>query len=244
MRIELVTFLGMFLVFHAVGSAQELPHIGNDGIVKYRLVIREGPPEATAFSYNLANKKCVLGVGTIFQAEEAIRIINGEIWYRVSIRKDQLVQSNCSGGDISGWIAGKLKAYWTVSFDSTEIKNKEQIVRTGSGKSAIGEEREVPVWLNYSLLLVGSLLAVCFLAIERTQKLKPREWFSKMLVIEFLVLGAANFVFVALLMDTFIKDSSTAARMVSVVAGRTIGFLLIGFILSIVLHKFIVSSKS
>ncbi|MBU8922948.1 MAG: hypothetical protein KOO63_14115 [Bacteroidales bacterium] len=281
------------------------------------LVVREYPPDVTAFSYKLAEKVCSVGVGTIFEAIKEVRIINGEVWYRVHI--DNMDISNPSpdwdGNDIEGWIAGRIKKTWVVSFlpedikrysrrltavrmpelspdpedgrtivveaateaeeESSEPDSSEYFPPAGEEPGDIefagpltGEEEDTavvdtaePVFgtgeyvdsdqggfsilLRYLLLLLGSCTAVVVLAIEKNQSLNIKKWFSPIIPFEFVILGLANIIFVALLLNTFVErsGSSIVFECISVFAGPNFGFVFLGFIISVLLLKFMAFAR-
>lgn len=283
------------------------------------IVIRKDPPKVSAFSYKLADKICSVGVGTIFEAMKEERIVNGEVWYRVRIdrRAVRNPSAEWDGGDIDGWMAGRIRNTWVVSFEREDIKHYMgfttaiRLPKTSSGPEedrATGEETvetvvEEPVpeevavserpsgseddtagtvgtepptedepdtavidaagpihgtgehvdpdqggfsfLLRYLLLLLGSCAAVVVLAIERSQSLNIKKWFSPIIPFEFLVLGLANIIFVALLLNTFIKksESSVVFECITVFAGPNFGFIFLGFIVSVLLSKFMAFAK-
>ncbi|HSG27521.1 MAG TPA: hypothetical protein VLA34_03500, partial [Candidatus Krumholzibacterium sp.] len=110
------------------------------------IAVRESPPEVSAFSYKLADRICSVGVGTVFEALKELKIVNGEVWYRIHI--DRANVKNPIGWDrrdIDGWIAGRFRNRWAVSFLHEDIKqyaNSLPDVRQTSSDYRLPVDRE------------------------------------------------------------------------------------------------------
>lgn len=251
------------------------------------LTVRKAPPDVNAFSYKLADKICSVGVGTVFEAIKEIRIVNGEVWYRVHIDREDVKNSfGWDGKDIDGWMAGRFRNRWAVSFLPEDIKRYERKLykmvppplttdpstgqTTGetvqdpagdpteetSGAGSTGPLSEIEdsddsdqggfsILFRYFLLLLGSCTAVVVLAIEKSQSLNIKKWFSPIIPFEFVILGLANIIFVALLLNTFVKksESSIVFECITVFAGPNFGFAFLGFIISVLLLKFMAFTR-
>ena len=114
--------------FYSSLTSQELPREGVVTSIEGRNVaVRTGPPKASAFSYELEPKFYSIGVGSIFTAVDRVDVINGEIWYQIRISKDKIVnprvydKTKVVSDTITGWMVGKLKTKWLVSFDPNRI---------------------------------------------------------------------------------------------------------------------------
>jgi hypothetical protein len=92
-----------------------------------RVWVRSEPPRVTAFGYILGEPICAVGVGTEFEVSAAFETQNGELWYAVTVGNpiDAINNfgGNCSTVPLSGWLIGRLKTGWTVTFrPAKEVK--------------------------------------------------------------------------------------------------------------------------
>jgi hypothetical protein len=76
-----------------------------DGIT---IFVREGPPEVSGLDYELAQPICSVNDGTQFVAQERRSLINGELWYRVTINEFMPPSAPCPPPPFSGWIIGQF----------------------------------------------------------------------------------------------------------------------------------------
>ena len=76
-----------------------------DGIT---IVVREGPPQVSGLDYELAQPICSVNDGTQFVAQERRSLINGELWYRVTIDAVIPPAAPCPPIPFSGWIIGQF----------------------------------------------------------------------------------------------------------------------------------------
>ena len=223
--------------------------------------MRTGPPQATAFSYRLQGLVCSVGVGSRFTAETQQNILNGEVWFQVVFGEEDIVSPlGCPAGTLRGWMIGRMNERgWLVSFDSMARAEQSVVVPVPQGPDAdpaVPSDREPVATVTieddeaaeatsfnflarYLLLVFGTVAAVVLVAIERKHSIKLRDWLSPVLVLESVVLSLANLVFAVMLLDTFLARSgdSTIVQVVSVFAGQPIGFLFLGFVLSILLLR-------
>jgi len=217
------------------------------------LMVRRHTPEVSAFSYHLADPVCGVGNGSEFIALEDAYLANGEVWFRVYFVKVSKKIDPCSQEQPNGWMVARSKDRWLVSVLAQDIPLSSsvntaitaQAPRTGT---LAGQEQSSSYTfsLKYVLLVLGTVLAVCIVAIERSGEVHPRRWCSRFVVFEFLVLSAINILTVALFIEEFFKVDSPDLlfRLLKVVQGSPGGYALLGFLLSIVLIKFLSFAKS
>lgn len=100
--------------------------------------------------------------------------------------------------------------------------------------------------LDYLLLFIGTGFAVCIVSIERAKNVRFKYWASSLLAFEFLTLSAINLLVAALLIDQLYKVSepNLLFHLFQVVQRAQGGFALLGFILSVILMKFMSFAKS
>jgi len=168
---------------------------------------------------------------------------NGEIWYKILAEYGDMTNPiGCSPEDrVEGWIVGKLKTGMTVELN--EI-NPIQTDNSGNKQAEVETESEEYASLNivsYALLIVGTLLAVIIVDIEKAKRLKPSMWFTPITIFRFVVLTFLNITFSALFLDAFLKVSETSliVKLFEILSDTVIGFVFLGFAISLVLLKFV-----
>jgi len=207
------------------------------------LALRRAPPNATSVSYNLADRICGLRNGTKFIATEQAYIVNGEIWFRIYVTDLLLLgDQSCSSKHPVGWMVAKTKNSWVVTILDQGVSVPPQLsTRIESGGQVVERETEsIKPLLDYAFLLLGTLLAVCVIAISRAGELTPRTWLSGFLAFEFAVLAIVNVIVMATLMDQLIvvDEPNFMFILFRVINGTKGGVVLLGFLLSIVSLRF------
>lgn len=215
------------------------------------LAVRESPPAATRLTYKLGDRICGIGNGSQFIAFEQVFIANGEIWFQVLVTEvtKSLGGIGCPSTPFEGWMVAKLKTRWAVT-----ILEEGLSLETSTGREMVEAverplEAEPAFWLNdisyaplfdYLLLLLGSGAAVCVVAIKQAEKIHPKHWFTKLRAFEFLILGTVNVIFVGLLIDQLyeVAEPSFLFRLLEVLQTSEGGFMLLGFVLSVLLLRF------
>ena len=216
------------------------------------LVVREAPPEVTAFSYSLGARVCSIGVGTEFDATAADTTVNQEIWYRISASADRLRNPiGCALAPVEGWIVGRLKTGWAVrmSADTAASFTAEAdslVASLPAGSGRVDEtEAGYRIVLRYVLLTVGTLAGVVVLSIEKAKDLRPKAWYSALVAFEAIMLCVANVLFTGLLLDSFVSrdDTGFIGDLVAAFAGPVWGFAVLGFVLAVLALKFLSFSR-
>lgn len=149
----------------------------NDGIT---LRIRETPPTINSLGiYQLGEELCLLQDGTKFQATERQNIINGEVWYGVTITEPIPVANSCNQPPFSAWIIGqfsngdRILQFEDPQTASPEIIAPEEDVTSDTSnqpesnreeKGSFGNNFESRNLVFWSL---GALLGFCIVAIEK-----------------------------------------------------------------------------
>lgn len=247
MLFRMILFL--LLLIPSLIRAQDLPKKAVIITPSYKnLAVREGPPKATAFSYQLDKMFCSIGVGTIFIAHDRLNVVNGEIWYRISFKRSEAKKltiydkTKISGDTITGWMVGKLKTQWVISFDSMLVSNYK-IIKSTTDEATLTEDNleEGSTWilLKYLFIFLGSVAAVSIISIERTRKFNPKEWGLSIFIFEILVLGIANILFGILMLESLIQEyqaamalnkgneTSIIIKIIAIFAEHNFGFLIL-----------------
>ncbi|HWN09782.1 MAG TPA: hypothetical protein VNO50_11030 [Pyrinomonadaceae bacterium] len=227
-----------------------------------RVAIRTGPPSATTLAYRLEEIICSVGDGTEFIATEEVYIANGEIWFKVNTTK--LVDSTgCAANGVAGWMVAKIKTVWVVTVLQEGIsvpaaplvrqtvateRRTEERKQQQEAKGQPPRKRAIsykPV-LDYCLLVIGTLIGVVIVSIERSKKVAFKEWLSSLAIFEFITLSLVNILVVALLIDQLyeVPEPSFLFHVLKVAQASPGGFVLLGFILSAILLKFVSFAKS
>lgn len=213
------------------------------------LALRRAPPTATPVSYELADRICGLQNGTKFIATEQAYVANGEIWFRVYVTDlVRLGDDSCSSQHPAGWMVARNTNSWLVMILDQGVAVPSQL-STGALLEGQIEQREaesIKPFVDYSLLLLGTLFAVCVIAVIRAGALSPKAWLSGFLVFEFAVLSMVNLVVMGTLMDQLIvvDEPNFMFTLFKVINGTSGGVALLGFLLSIVCLRFISFVKS
>jgi hypothetical protein len=216
------------------------------------LMVRKAPPEISAFSYQLADPVCGVGNGSEFIALEESYLANGEIWFRVYFTKISTRIPPCFQGQPNGWMVAKSKGSWEVSVLEQKIAlsqpaNTAIVVQSRqSGVLKEGGHSGSQTFLaKYMLLITGTIIGACIVAVERSKELHPRKWLSWFFAFELLVLSAVNILMAALFIKEFFQVDSPdlTFRLLKVVQGSPGGYALLGFLLSVILLKFFSFAK-
>lgn len=243
----------VLLLIAAESTAQENRIFPLRGAVacpgKPGLYVRKAPPKITGFSYQLSDPICGVGNGSEFVALEELYLANGEIWFRAHFTKITGSLGNCPR-DLSGWMVGKLKDRWAVSIleQNVTLQSPEPAAPvTAQSSSAEQEEgNSFKPLVDYLLLLLGTAIAVCIVSIERAKNVRPKHWASSFMAFEWLALSGVNLLVAVLLIDQLsqVPEPNLLFHLFRVVQGAQGGFALLGFLLSVVLMKFISFAKT
>jgi hypothetical protein len=269
MRAKSILTLAIALLAANV-EAQEKKDLPFRGVVNSPthpgLMMRAAPPEVTSFSYSLAKPVCGVGNGSTFVALDQSYLANGEVWLQVyftsvseGIGKSKGV-GVCTLDNAKGWMVAKSKGRWLVSVLERNINLPQTAAAAAvppvpASQSASPEEPSTPVadeqfsstiFLKYAFMIIGTALAVCVVAIERSREIHPRKWCSWLVGFEFMTLAGINTLATAVVVDELfqVDDPDLLFRLFKLVQGSLGGYILFGFLLSIVLSKFMSFAKS
>lgn len=245
----------ILVLMAAASSAQEHRTFPLRGVVscpgKPGLYVRRVPPEVTAFSYKLTDPICGVRNGSEFIALEESYLANGEIWFKVYFAKVTKPIGHCPP-QLSGWMIAKLKDRWAVSIleQNVALRSPQTVAQTTLKPSAaavkVEEGTSFKPLLDYFLLLLGTALAVCVVSIERAKNIRIAHWANSLVAFEFLALSAVNLFVAALLIDQLsqVPEPNLLFHLFRIVQGSPGGFALLGFLLAVVLMKFMSFAKS
>jgi hypothetical protein len=254
----------------SIVEAQEQKDLPLRGVVNSPshpgLMIRTAPPEVSAFSYNLAKPICGVGNGSGFVALEESYLANGEIWFRVYFNKvSRGIGASkgvgpCTIENAKGWMVAKSKGRWLVSVLERNLDIPQAVAATAvqsaqaqrsaqpqqSAKLAVEEQTSSTLPLKYIFMIIGTALAVCVVAIERSREVHPRKWCSWFVGFEFMALAGVNTLATAIVVDEFfqVENPDLLFRLFKLVQGSLGGYVLFGFLLSLILIKFVSFAKS
>jgi hypothetical protein len=189
---------------------------------------------------------CAAFPGTTFYATDRTQLATGETWYFVQIAKPAVGPTAC-GPNVTGWMVGQLK-------DGSPAIAPLQPGMTppvGTAKAAVPQTQplslrtlptggtELSSFTTYSLLAVGTLLAVVVLTWERNRRVSLRALTTGVAIFESITLVAANVVALRVLAPAYrqVEPNAWGAKMLQQLTGTSAGHLLLGFILSILIMK-------
>jgi hypothetical protein len=215
------------------------------------LVLRAEPPTVSSLSYQLGKAICSVGVGTKFIAYDKVNIVNGEIWYRVSINeKDVRKPQGCPSGKLSGWMVGKLKTGWAVEIKSsvltTDTSTAKKPPNVNSAQDAFTESEqdekteEPNPLIAYVLIGLGTIFGVTILSISKAECVFCKKWITSMYFLECILLLTINIYIYSSLWEHFsqYKEKNALVGLLIIANSGFLGPAILGFVLSAVLLKF------
>ena len=135
----------------------------------------------------------------------------------------------------------------TDDADETETPAEEESMATvdETETSEMPQGESPSPFGDFLLVFLGSVLGTLVIAIERARSIHIAEWFSPLLVFEGVVLAIVNFIVAHTFVDELfsVGEVSTVFLILRAIYSAPAGFLLWGFVLSILLLKFISFDK-
>jgi hypothetical protein len=192
--------------------------------------------------------------GSKFTAFDQHFVANGEVWYQVEITevKRPLRGTQCPPAPFSGWMVAQTKRNSVVEVLKRKATEETQQPSSEEDSVAAGVEPEsdpsvLEFLAKYVLLVLGTAVGVAIISMEKKRSVRPATWLSAIVWLEFVVLSAANVLFVVLLIESkyiasdSILDNGGAGplfAMVELFEAAVGGFLVLGFILTATWMKF------
>jgi hypothetical protein len=235
------------------------------------LRIRETPPTINNLGiYQLGKEICLLQDGTKFQAIQRQNIINGEVWYGVTITEPIPKNNDCNQSPFSAWIIGQFSnGDRILQFEEPQIAPpvlippeedlssdmSNQAERNGEEVDSFGNHFESRNLVFWSL---GALLGFCIVAIEKADNnpdfdidLSPKMLFKqlqkirkvdclRLLTLVIIAFTIRFSIFSIYLSNPAFEDADpTQIALINFISGGILGSFIGGFILAILLLRFI-----
>lgn len=213
------------------------------------LMLRETPPEANAFQYRVGKPLCGVGNGGEFFATEELFVANGEIWFKVLVtRPGTMVAESCPTASFprTAWMAAKLRDRWvvTIAEQNVALPTPTAVAAATEPPSGASQEPSKPSFLqrfaplvDTFLLALGTVVAVCVVAIRRARGLKPEAWMSRLVMFDLLIVLVIN-VTIAFVLSEYVGDSIGLFNTLNALKKVQAGYAVVGFVLSLLLLKF------
>lgn len=216
------------------------------GIKDYPLALRVSPPNVSGGSYARGSFVCAAFPGTTFYATDRSQLATGETWYFVQIARPMPGTTACAP-NVTGWMVGQLKDGRTAI--APLQPGATPPLGTAKGAAAQPQPASVktvptggglpsPFW-TYPLLILGTFLAVVVLTWERNRRVSWQDPIKRLAVFEFVTLAVANVTSLLVLAPAYrqVEPNAWGAKMLQQLTGTSLGHILLGFILSIVIMK-------
>jgi len=247
-------FITPYSIYPQDYQNQQLPAEGV--VTSFRgnnLIIREAPPTSTVISYKLAPKKYSIGVGTKFLAIEKIRVANGEIWFHIFVVRDSAKNLKPFNTDqiipdtITGWMVGKVKSGWLVSFSTETINRKIPANIASVNENEMVEEETTSVFIRYIFIVIGALGALLLVELNRIHSMLNSKTLFYQILLETIIVIALNILLGFIILNSSIRSqqfSDANLKQISEVteflySGPSVIYLLIGFLFSLVCLHFV-----
>jgi hypothetical protein len=248
----------IFVVFSLLASAfmhgEEGRQFPLKGVVAseplYGLMLRDAPPEVSGFRYKLGKEQCGIGNGGEFVATEELLVANGEVWFKVAVNtQGTMLANSCPVVTLprTGWMVAKVKNKWVVTITDQALAlpsgagtatDKPQPAPPGARVIGPENQQHFAPLKDALLLVLGTVLAVCMVAIRRKQDIAPRVWLTRLVMFELAVVVLINITIAFAFADLYVGNSSAVFHTLDALKKAHGGLAVFGFVLSLFVLRF------